>query len=101
MADGSFFCATLAGRRRGPTAFVHTGAERPHTRAKAVKQGPCSSWERRSAGLGACVGNEGAESCGVVRPLRIPLVIRSVRRTHFVLWLLSDELLCGGYKWVS
>ena len=32
--------------------------------------------------MGAGVGDENAESCEVVRPLRIPLVIRSLRRTY-------------------
>ena len=36
----------------------------------------------------------------VVRPLRIPLVIRPVRRTHSaVVVRQTDDLLCGGYKW--
>ena len=34
--------------------------------------------------------DENAESCGVVRPLRIPLVIHPMRRTYVVL---SDELM--------
>ena len=34
--------------------------------------------------MGAGVGNANAESCGVVRPLRIPLVIRPVRRVYVV-----------------
>jgi len=34
-----------------------------------------------------------------VRPLHIPSVIRPERRTYAVVsW--TDELLCGGYKWV-
>ena len=33
---------------------------------------------------GAGVGDENAKSCGVVRPLRIPLAIRPVRRMHVV-----------------
>ena len=50
--------------------------------------------------MGAGVGDENAECCGAVRPLRIPLVIRPVRRTYVVI-VRTDELLCGGYKWVS
>jgi len=50
--------------------------------------------------VGAGVRDENAESCRVVRPLRVPLVIRPVRRTYVVVRL-TDELLCGGYKWVS
>jgi len=49
----------------------------------------------------AGVGDENAESCGVVRPLRIPLVIRPVRCTYVVVVRWTDEMLCGGYKWVS
>ena len=42
-----------------------------------------SSGEGHSGG-GASVGDENAESCGIVRPLRIPLVIRPLRRTYVV-----------------
>ena len=49
--------------------------------------------------MGAGVGDESAEFCGVVRPLRVLLVIRPVRRTYVVLRQ-ADELLCGGHKWV-
>jgi len=41
------------------------------------------------------------ESCGVVRPLHIPLVIHPLCRTYDVVVRKTDELLCGGYKWVS
>ena len=34
--------------------------------------------------MGASVGDENAESCGAVCPLRIPLVIRPLRRTYVV-----------------
>ena len=37
----------------------------------------------------------------VLRPLRIPLVICPLRRTYVVVVRWTDELLCGGYKWVS
>jgi len=37
----------------------------------------------------------------VVRPLRIPLVIRPLRRTHVVVVREADEILCGEYEWVS
>ena len=41
-----------------------------------------------------------ADACGIVRPLRIPLVIRPVRRTYVVVrW--TNEMVCGGYKRVS
>ena len=35
-------------------------------------------------GGGAGVGDENAESCGVVQPIRIPLVIRPLRSTYVV-----------------
>ena len=52
-------------------------------------------------GVGAGVGDKNAESYGVVRPLRIPLVIRPMRRAYVVVVRWTDEMLCGGYKWVS
>ena len=43
-------------------------------------------------GGGVGAGDENAESCGVIRPLRC---------TYVVVFRKTDELLCGGYKWVS
>jgi len=34
--------------------------------------------------MGAGIGDENAESCGVVEPLCIPLVIRPLRRMYVV-----------------
>jgi len=51
---------------------------------KVVKQDPGSSWEGHFRGVGAGFGDECAESCGIVRPLRIPLVFRPVRPTYVV-----------------
>ena len=42
-----------------------------------------------------------AEACGVVRSLRVPLMICPLRRTYVVVVREVDELLCGGCKWVS
>jgi len=61
---------------------VQTGAETSDIGAEAVKPDPGSSWEAHSRGLDSGVGDENEEFCGVVRPLRIPLVIRPVCRTH-------------------
>ena len=47
-------------------------------RCAAVKRDPGSSWEGYSEGVG--VGDENAESCGVVQLLCIALVIRPLRR---------------------
>jgi len=82
MVDGSFCCVTLAGHRGGHTPFVQVETETSDTGAEAVKPDPGSSWKGHSGGVGADVGDENAESCGVVPPLRIPLVIRPVRRTY-------------------
>ena len=76
MVDGLVFCVTLTGRRGNHTPLVQTGAETPDTGAEAGKPDPGSYWAGRSGWVGASVGNENAESFGVVRPLRIPLVIR-------------------------
>jgi len=100
MVDGLFICATLTGCRGGLTSFVQTRAETPDTRAKAVKSDPGSSWEERSGGMGADVGDENVEYCRLDSPLHIPLVIRSGRCTYVIVRG-TDELLCGGYKWVS
>jgi len=84
MVNGLFSCATLTGRRGGHTPFVQAGAETSDTSAEAIEPDPGSSWEGHSGGVGAGVGDEIAESCGVVRPLRIPLAIRPRRRTYVV-----------------
>jgi len=76
MVDGLFICATLTDRRGGHTPFVQAGAETSNTGAEVVKTDPSSSWDGHSEGMGAGVRDENAESCGVVRPLRVPLVIR-------------------------
>jgi len=83
MADGLFFCATLTGRRGGHTPFVQAVAETSDTGAEGVKPDPGSSWEGHFGG-GAGFGDENAESCRVVRPLRIPLVIRPLRRNKMM-----------------
>jgi len=78
MVDG-LFCATLTGR--GYTPLVQSEVETSDTGA----EDPGSSWEGRSVGVVAGVGAENAESCGAVRPLRIPLlVIRPLRRMYVV-----------------
>ena len=85
MVNGLFFCNTLTDRRGGHTTFLQAGAETSNTGAEAVQPDPGSSWEGHSGGVGANVGDEHAEACGIVRPLRIPLVIRPLRRTYVVI----------------
>ena len=77
MVDGLFFCATVTGRRGGHNPFVQAGAETSDTGAEAVNPDPGSSWEGH-------FGDGNAEPCGVVCSLRIPLVIRPLRRTYVV-----------------
>jgi len=95
MVNGLFFCATLTGRRGGHTPFVQARAETSDTGAEAVKPDPGSSWEGHSGMVGTGVWNENAESCGVVHPISIPLVIRPLRRTHVVLRK-TDEFCVAG-----
>jgi len=101
MIDGLFFCATFTGRRRGHTPFVQAGAQTSDTGAEAVKPDPRCSWEGHTRRVGAGVGDESTESCGVVQPPRIPLVIRPERCTSVDIVSLTNDLLCGGYKWAS
>ena len=82
MVDGLFFCATLTSRRGGHTPFVQ---------AEPETCGGGLAGTRRFLGWslgGAGIGDENAESCGVVRPLRIPLVIRPQCAARML--LLSD-----------
>jgi len=65
MVDVLFFCATLTGSRGGHTPFVQAGAEMFDTGAEAVKPDPGFSWEGRSGGVSAGVGDETAESWGM------------------------------------
>jgi len=51
---------------------------------RRVKPDPGCSWEGRSKGVAAGVRDKSAEFCGVVRPLRILLVICSGRHTYVV-----------------
>ena len=93
--DGLFSCATLT---RAEEVIPHL-YKQPDTGVEAVKPDPGSSWEGHSGGVeGGC---ENAESCRVVRTLRVPFVIRPVRRMYVVVVRWTDELLCGGHKWDS
>ena len=65
-----------------------------------IKPDPGSSFEDHSRGLGAGVGDENVESCRIVHPPCIALMIHPVHRSYVVVRK-TDELLCGRYKWVS
>jgi len=49
-----------------------------------VKPDPGSSWEGHSGAVGAGVGEENAETCCFVLPLRIALVIHPLCCTYVV-----------------
>ena len=84
MVDGLFFCATLTSRTGSHTPFVQARAETSDTGAETVKSDSGSYWEGHSGRVGAGVRDENAESCEVIPPLRIPLVIRPVSCTYVV-----------------
>ena len=99
----TLFCPIPTGRRDDHTQFAQAGTETSETGTEAVKPDLRCSWKSLFRRVGAGVGDENAESWSVVHPLRIPLVIRPVcrARTSIVVIGWTDELLCGGYKWVS
>jgi len=101
MVEYLFFCATLTGHRGGHTSFVQAWAKTPDSSAEAVKSDQGSSWEGHYGWVGAGVGNEYAESCGVVRPLSIPLMIRPMRRTYVVVvrWVVVRRVQMGVSIW--
>jgi len=86
MVNGLFFCTTLTGRRGGHTPSAQAGAETSDTSADVVKPGH-TELGTVIPRVGASVGNESVESvesCGVVCPLRIPLVTCLVHHTYVV-----------------
>ena len=84
MVNGLFFCSTLTGRRRVHVPFVQVGAETSDTGVEAVKPDPGSSWEGLFWGVGAGGEDENVGSCGAVCPLRVPLMIRPLRRKYVI-----------------
>jgi len=101
MVDGLVFCATLTGPRGGHAPIVQAGAETSDTGAEAVKPDQLCSWEGHSGSVCTGVWNKSTEPCGFVSSLRVPLMVRPLRRTYAVVVREADELQCGGYKWVS
>jgi len=84
MVNDLFFCATLTVHRGGHTPFVQAGAESSVIGAETVKLDPRSSWEGHSRRVYDDIGNANTVSRAVVQPLRIPSMIRPVRRTSVV-----------------
>ena len=93
MVNGLFFCPTLTGHRGGHTPFVQAGAVTSNTSAEGVKPDEGFSWEGHSGGWVLVSGMK-------VRSL-VPLVIRPLRRTYDVVVRWTDEMLCGGYTWMT
>jgi len=83
MVNGLFFCAA--------TPYL----------CKQERECPTPVWRRLSRTQAVLEGSYRGVSAGVQGPLYIPLVSRPVRRTSAVVVRWTDELLCGGYKWVS
>jgi len=87
MTTWSTICSSVPYSQSAEKTIPHLyQQERKRTiqSAEAVKRDPVSSWQGYSGGVGAGVGNENPESCEIVRPLRIPLVIRLLRRMYVV-----------------
>jgi len=84
MVDGLFFCATLTGRRGAIPHLYKQDWKRPTPVRKRLSRTQPLLGRVIPGWVGAGVGDESAESCGVVRPLHIPLVIRPLRRTYVV-----------------
>jgi len=84
MVHDLFFCVILTGRRGGHTPFVQAGAETSDTGTEALRRTQVVLGRVIPRGWEPVSGIKKAESCEVVRPLRIPLVIRPVRCTYVV-----------------
>jgi len=101
MVDGLFFYPTLTGRSGGLITHLYK-----HEPKRLTPVWRWLSWTqallgRAIPGVGAGVRDENAESCGVDRPIRIPLVICPMRRMYVVNVRGTDGLLCSKYTWVS
>jgi len=90
MVSCLIFCATLTSRRSGYTPFVQTGAESSETGAETVELDPGCSGTFQEGGLGM-----------KVRRLVVLCNLSAFHCTSVISVSWTDELLCGGYKWVS
>ena len=93
MVNGLFCFVTLTDCRGGHTVFVHTGGETSDTGAEAGKPNSGCS-EGHSKGVGAGFGDESAESCGVVCPLHILLVIHGVLEKVWLHCDMHESMAC-------
>jgi len=85
MLGRLFFCATFTGRRGCHIPHLYKQErKRPTPVQRRSKSDPCCFWQDHSRRVDADVGDESTESRGVVQLLRIPLVIRPLRRTYVV-----------------
>jgi len=100
MVDGLFFCATLTCRRGGHAPFVEAGAETSDTGAETVEPDPGFSWEGHSGGGVPVSGIKVRSLVGLSAHSAFHSMIHPLRRAYVVVRK-TDELLYGGYKWVS
>ena len=78
MVNSLSFYATLIGCRGERTLLVKAGAEMPDISVEVVKPDQGFSEAGSPLGKGTSFGDGNVDSCVIVRPLRIPLVIRPV-----------------------
>ena len=95
------FRAILTGRRGDHTPFLQAGAETSDTGAEAVEPDPGSSWEGHSRGGVPVSGIEVQSLVGLSAHSAFHWWSAHCAATYVVVVRWTDELLCGGYKWVS
>jgi len=79
MVDGLFFCATLTSRRREHTHLCKQEQKRPTPVRRLLSLIHMLFFGGRFRRVGPGVGDESTESCRVVQPPRLPLVMRPER----------------------
>ena len=99
MVD-SLFCATLTAAERAIPHLYRQERKHPTPVRRRLSRTQALLGRVIPEGWVPVSGIE-VRSLGVVRPLRVPLMIRPLRHTYVVVVRKTDELLCGGYKWVS
>jgi len=80
MVNGQFFCATSQVAEEAIPHLYKQERKRP----TSVRRGLSRTHAVLGRAVGADVGDDSTESRAVLQPLRIPSVIRPVRRTYVV-----------------
>ena len=92
MVDGLFFCANSQAAEQAIPHLYKQELKRPTPVRRRLS--------RTHAVLGRAIPGGWCRCQGwKYQPLRIPLLIRPVRRTSVIVVRRTDELLCSGYKW--